>query len=118
MLCPTFIYKSKDGGEPELEEALIKGLSSEARAKILEDYFDDTACKSCDKNGRSCWKEKGKFCYLGDKTARKEQIQSLCINKYFELKSFPPAFTSLLEKIETAPSGQIHELIIESANGE
>lgn len=118
VLCPTFIYKSKDGGQPELEEALLKGLPEDARAKTLEDYFGDTACQACNKNGRSCWKEKGGSCYLGDKTARKEQIQSLCINKYFELKSFPPAFKSLLAEIETAPSGQVHELVIESANGE
>ena len=114
-LCPTFIYKSMDGGNPEIEEALLKGLSEAEKDKVIEDFYSDEACDECDKKGRQCWKQGGNDCYLGDKTARKKQMQSLCINKYFELKLFPRAFRSLLKTLESSVPGKIHDLIIDTS---
>lgn len=115
-LCATFIYKSMGGGNPEIEDALLKGLPEAEKEKVIEEFFGDEACDDCDKKiERKCWKQGGNDCYLGDKTARKKQIQSLCINKYFELKQFPQAFRSLLEKIESSAPGKIHDLIIDTS---
>ncbi len=115
-LCPTFIYKSADGGNPELEEALLKGLPEIDKGKVLERFYD-IPCTDCDKKDRQCWKQGSPCDLYDDKTARKKKIQSLCLEQYFMIKRFPPAFQSLLKKINTAKSGEIHKLMINTVDG-
>jgi energy-coupling factor transporter ATP-binding protein EcfA2 len=111
--CPTFIYKSVEGGNPKLEDALLLGLPQEDKDKILSGFFSNPACYNCDKHNKKCWEQSGEDCYLGNKEKRKSYLQSLCIECYLDQELFPTAFETLLKKIDSTEAGEIHELFID-----
>ncbi|MFC2146716.1 ATP-dependent endonuclease [Acidobacteriota bacterium] len=89
-ICPTFVYKSEQGGTPTLEDALLLGLPTEVKNKVLDDFYNNNKCSTCMKNRNNCWKISGEDCYLGDKANRKNHLQKLCLKSYLEKNIFPP----------------------------
>jgi hypothetical protein len=103
-ICPTFVYATNLYRDPALEEALLAGLPADDRTQVLKE-FDN--CQSCPFSTRErCW-VRGGNCEKGDKSVRKIFLQSLCLEVYEKKDILPPAFTNLLNRIDTAPTGKV-----------
>lgn len=113
-LCPTFIYKSEIGGNPTLEDALLKGLPEKGREEVLADFYSDSSCSKCDKKETSCWVQR-MLCDIGDRDDRKNRLQDLSLKHYRKKHIFPRAFEELWTQIDTTEKGVIHTLPIESS---
>lgn len=112
-LCPSFIYRSDIEPNPTLEDALLIGLPAQEKEKVLEEFYSLPECQSCKRKSNKCWTKKGKEnCPLGDRDARKTYLQSLCLSAYEKGSLYPPAFANLLQQIDIAQPGRIHQLNI------
>ena len=99
---PTFIYKSSKESNPTIESALLYGLDDKQQAETISDFQSLPECKNCTvwkNNIGNCLKKNG--CPLKDsKTELKAKLNRSCLKKYYEAKTFPPAFKQLLDKID------------------
>lgn len=103
-VCPAFVYETSLYRDPALEEALLAGLSADDREQVLKEF---DKCQSCSfTTHKSCWVQKGE-CEKGDRNARKILLQNLCLETYEKKDFFPPAFTQLLNQIDSAPTGEV-----------
>jgi hypothetical protein len=112
-VCPTFVFKSAAGGPTALEEALLGGLDTAARDRVLVSYRSLSDCAGCDMAGPpNCWTRRHeKPC--GDRDDRKRRLQTLCLEEYSSLKLFPKAFLQLIMQLDTAMPGMVRELDVD-----
>jgi len=111
-LCPTFVYKSETGGNPTLEDALLKGLPEETKEKVLSDFYSAPFCSICDKKENTCWVQK-MLCKIGGRDNRKNRLQDLSLKYYRKELIFPGAFEELCGQIDASEKGTIHTLKIQ-----
>jgi hypothetical protein len=115
-VCPTFVYTSSGEGSPVLEDALLLGLPPAEQEKALEAFYTHTSCAACSKSPRSqkCWH--GNHCPPPSvRRDHKGDLQRACISRYVSSRGFPPAFRSLLSKLEIDSTGTITFLPIDAA---
>lgn len=114
-LCPTFVFRSSMEAEPCLEEALLYG--SRQANNVLTVFFNNSECVSCPHKPRKrCWREHYECKYLGDRHVRKRHLQKLCLEQYRSDNDYPPAFKTLLPKLDTVMLGEIHLISIDAPN--
>ena len=110
---PTFMYKKINGNDVELEQALLHGLDAKLHDEIITSFQAYDKCSSClNKDltnclSKSCSISKNKY---PKEEQRKSDFQKICLDQYRETKTFPPAFKSLLEQIDSVVSGELIEL--------
>ena len=111
------MYKKMNGTDVELEQALLYGLDANLHDQIIGSFQAYDKCSSCpDKTivnclSQNCLISKNKY---PKEEQRKSDFQKICLKKYQETKTFPPAFKSLLEQIDSAKPGDVIELEIKS----
>jgi ABC-type arginine transport system ATPase subunit len=106
-ICPTFVYRTSLYPDPALEEALLAGLPPDDREQVLKEVGN---CPSCQFSApKRCWVQKVK-CAKGNRKERKILLQRLCLEAYERLALFPPAFGDLLNQIDSATTGKVHQL--------
>lgn len=114
---PTFVYSSNRVANPRLEEALFYGLKSSAQARVIAelkmlDHY--SACSHRSISG-DCWLT----CRKDDKQGKnpdrcKESIRDNSVRQYESIGSFPLAFRSLAKSLDSAQTGRVVELPIDS----
>lgn len=112
---PTFIYKHQTETEPTLELALLYGLDQPKQANAIRAFQSFQECTNCTAykdDIYNCLKKNG--CSLSNsKNELKEKLNYSCLDEYKKAKTFPPAFKSLLDQIDSAQAGNVIELEIE-----
>ena len=113
---PTFMYTSSTEAAPTIESALLGGLSNKRRKSAIEAFRDYAGCHDCECKGGDISKcIENKKCSSGvEKRDRKRKLCSRCIAEYSEAGQFPPAFKTLLERLDAASSGRVITLGIEN----
>jgi hypothetical protein len=113
--CPVFTYERSNNEEVDLELALLLGLQKLDRDKAIKRFQRYSECKTCSqgKNVRNCLSKNG-CCLSVSKDALKSDFRDSCLGQYRETKSFPRAFASLVAKLDTAQTGTIIELEVDS----
>ncbi len=117
---PTFIYKHSTETEPILELALLYGLDEVNQTNAIRNFHSFIQCESCSayqSRINNCLNKNG--CPLPKSISKSELKANLaysCLNEYKAIKTFPPAFKLLLEKIDSAQKGTVIELEIEKVS--
>lgn len=115
---PTFIYNSGRGKDIPLELSLLFGLNSEAENMVLSEFQNHDECTTCSMKSdiRNCLKING-GCPLSRKSdTLKSEFQRICLEKYRETKTFPPAFLKLIEIVDKSTPGKVIEINVDSAS--